>query len=114
MNHETPLSQTHPRSEQIALAFDHADDAVKESYREFAVRFAYTVKDFTGEDVTTAFKADPTTVKPAPRDDHNEWKFAGGVIQKLVASGVFEKTGEWRNRYNGNGTRVYRLRIGHG
>lgn len=107
-----PATAGNPRQEFIDAALKNVDKAVRECYKAFAVEYAGTVVDFIGQDVTDAYKASRTTIKPAPRKSKSEWRFVGGTIQGLVSKGIFIETGETRDRNNGDPTPVYRLKKG--
>lgn len=91
------------RQSQIDAAFDHADTAFKEEYTAFALLYAASHKDFTGEDVSEAYRRNRTL--PQPR----EWRAIGGIYQRLIRQRLIEPTREYRLRANKTPTAVYRL-----
>lgn len=93
--------QTHPRAEQIALAFDHAGEMFKESFREFAEDF-YRTRRGKVEDVVALYKQ---TNLPKPQ---NDYRAVGGIIQKMVRSGAIRSVGtEKANDGSGRNMDVY-------
>lgn len=96
-----PLSGN-PRQAEIDAALEHADKVFRDAYNAFALAYAASHGDFTGEDISTAYRSD--MARPQPR----EWRAVGGIVQRLIRNGVFEATGEYRLRANHTPTAVYR------
>lgn len=89
-----------PRQTFIDAALDAADEAFKAAYRELLGQWIAQGREFTGFEVTDAYKA---TNQPHP----NNWRCVGGIYQGLVHRGVIEVVG-YDRRANGNMTAVYR------
>lgn len=98
-----PPASTHPRAEQIERAFERASDEMVERY-EAIIRVVGDVRDdFIAGDITDRYEQ-----RYGKLEDH-EKKALGGLYQRLIKSGVIEKTGKHRARNQGNLTAVYRL-----
>ena len=85
-------------------AYDAADEKFKEQYRALLMEFVESGKNFTGEDVQMAYKAQEYEL---PR----EWRAVGSIYSSLRRRGVIEIVG-YETRCQGSPTAVYRKKRG--
>lgn len=89
------------RKSAMEAAYDAASEAFKESYEALLMTFVESGREFTGEDVTEAYKARRDL--PMPK----EWRATGSIYQRLRRQGVIVKVG-YAARNQGNPTPRYK------
>jgi len=99
------VTSSHPREAEIQRAMERASELVLERYEAVLRSLGSVLVDFIAGDVTERYEA-----KYGPLAAHDK-KALGGLFQRLMRSGVIEKTGEYRARNQGNAAAVYRLKV---
>lgn len=89
-----------PRQDAIDAAYDAALEEFKTMYETLLMTFARSGRQFTGEEVTDAYKASGH-VQP------KEWRATGSIYQRLSRQGVIVRVG-YAPRNQGNPTPVYK------
>jgi hypothetical protein len=104
LTHQEPPKSPPSRQDIIERTYAKAEADFLERYRKHLLAFGDGLADFTACDVTTSFESLYGKLSKI------EGKQLGGLYRRLQFDGTIEKTGQFRERNQGNVAAVYRLK----